>query len=420
MAILAINNNTDKINELISKINSLPVAGSTGGGSAGADGFSPTVAVEETDGGHNIVITDVNGTQTFFVADGATGAKGDTGTGIASITQTTTSTIDGGTNIITATLTDGRTSMFEIKNGSGGSSSSNADTLDNFHAVDFVFDSEFQQYKTSSNTRFEGLESMVGDTSVSKQIETAINSLQDLSNTDILCVSFDFTNNTCSHSASEIIEAADSNKVVTSTFGDYWGQSVAGDKAFFQYMEMNSASMFVADITVNEDKSFTVEEKYNNTICAIYTEDNTASHNSTDINDIINNSNYDIRLYYQGAVFDYQFSDDSGLAYFISNQSNGDVRATLIATIDVDANVSVIPVLEPFIPVPEETDSGKVLIADSDGKVSWENNPGKTLTEHLAQEDMILSSRQYGDKLPGEDGEPYTHVAGRIFFKKVT
>ena len=40
----------------------------------------------------------------------------------------------------------------------------------------------------------------------------------------------------------------------------------------------------------------------------------------------------------------------------------------------------------------------------------------KTLSEHLTEEDMILSPRQYGDKLPGEDGEPYTHVAGRIFF----
>lgn len=45
---------------------------------------------------------------------------------------------------------------------------------------------------------------------------------------------------------------------------------------------------------------------------------------------------------------------------------------------------------------------------------------GKTLTQHLAEEDMILSSRQYGDKLPGEDGEPYTHVPGRIFFLKVS
>jgi hypothetical protein len=29
----------------------------------------------------------------------------------------------------------------------------------------------------------------------------------------------------------------------------------------------------------------------------------------------------------------------------------------------------------------------------------------------------ILTSDFYGPKLPGEDGEPYTHVKGRIFFK---
>ena len=47
------------------------------------------------------------------------------------------------------------------------------------------------------------------------------------------------------------------------------------------------------------------------------------------------------------------------------------------------------------------------------------DNGVKTLSEHLTEEMMILSNLQYGDKLPGEDGEPYTHVEGRIFFKRV-
>lgn len=38
---------------------------------------------------------------------------------------------------------------------------------------------------------------------------------------------------------------------------------------------------------------------------------------------------------------------------------------------------------------------------------------GKTLTEHLAEEMMVLTSLQYGDTLP-DPGTP-----GRIFFKKV-
>lgn len=45
---------------------------------------------------------------------------------------------------------------------------------------------------------------------------------------------------------------------------------------------------------------------------------------------------------------------------------------------------------------------------------------GKTLTEHLTEEMMVLTSLQYGDTLPGENGEEYTHVQGRIFFKRVT
>lgn len=52
---------------------------------------------------------------------GATGATGATGVGIASVTQTTASSADGGSNIWTVKLTDGTTSGFTVKNGSKGS-----------------------------------------------------------------------------------------------------------------------------------------------------------------------------------------------------------------------------------------------------------------------------------------------------------
>lgn len=45
--------------------------------------------------------------------------------GISSIEQTTTSNADGGSNIVTATLTDGTTSIFIVKNGSKGSTGTN-------------------------------------------------------------------------------------------------------------------------------------------------------------------------------------------------------------------------------------------------------------------------------------------------------
>lgn len=55
------------------------------------------------------------------IPSGKDGADGQDGVGIESVVQTTTSTEDGGTNVVTVTKTDGTTSTFSIKNGSKGS-----------------------------------------------------------------------------------------------------------------------------------------------------------------------------------------------------------------------------------------------------------------------------------------------------------
>lgn len=52
--------------------------------------------------------------------DGRDGIDGVNGVGVASIVQTTTSTVSGGTNVITATLTNGEQSTFDIMNGLAG------------------------------------------------------------------------------------------------------------------------------------------------------------------------------------------------------------------------------------------------------------------------------------------------------------
>lgn len=49
------------------------------------------------------------------------GEPGEDGVGIATIQQTTTSTADGGSNIVTVTLTNGSKQTFTVKNGSKGS-----------------------------------------------------------------------------------------------------------------------------------------------------------------------------------------------------------------------------------------------------------------------------------------------------------
>ena len=59
---------------------------------------------------------------------GATGPAGADGVGIQSVEQTTTSTDDGGTNIITVTKTDGTSSAFMVRNGSKGSTGATGKT----------------------------------------------------------------------------------------------------------------------------------------------------------------------------------------------------------------------------------------------------------------------------------------------------
>lgn len=81
------------------------------------------------DGGNNVITATLdNGTtETFNIKNGSKGSaggKGDTGAagvGIKSVVQTTTSSADGGNNVITVTKTDGTTSTFAVKNGSKGS-----------------------------------------------------------------------------------------------------------------------------------------------------------------------------------------------------------------------------------------------------------------------------------------------------------
>jgi hypothetical protein len=100
----------------------------------GKDGTSVMVAsVSESnvDGGNNVVtfsdgktVTIKNGNKG---TDGKTPVKGvdyvdgTNGVGIQSVEQTTTSTADGGSNVITVTKTDGSKSTFAVKNGSKGS-----------------------------------------------------------------------------------------------------------------------------------------------------------------------------------------------------------------------------------------------------------------------------------------------------------
>lgn len=86
--------------------------------------------------------------------------------GITSIVQTTTSTADGGTNVVTATLSDGTTSTFSIKNGAKGSTGAKGDTGDsgNFYfsnktvaVADWVADTTYEDYPVKATVTCTGV-----------------------------------------------------------------------------------------------------------------------------------------------------------------------------------------------------------------------------------------------------------------------
>lgn len=100
-------------------------------GAAGKDGTSVSVknvSTSNADGGSNVVtfsdgktVTIKNGSKGSQGSQGPAGEQGPAGVGIKSVVQTTTSTADGGSNVITVTDTSGATSTFTVKNGSKGS-----------------------------------------------------------------------------------------------------------------------------------------------------------------------------------------------------------------------------------------------------------------------------------------------------------
>ena len=138
--------------------------GQNGEDGVGIESVVQTTTSTEDEGNNIVTVTLTDGTTSTFTVQngskgstGATGAqgpagedgekgdkgdKGDTGVGVESIEQTTTSHESGGTNIITATLTDGTTSEFYIKNGEagggGGGGTSNYNDLTNKPSINNI------------------------------------------------------------------------------------------------------------------------------------------------------------------------------------------------------------------------------------------------------------------------------------------
>ena len=99
-----------------------PVIIGSGSGGTGADGvtFTPSVSAD------GVISWTNDGGKDNPAPVNIKGNSGTDGVGIQSVVQTTTSTADGGDNIITVTLTNGNTATFTVKNGSKGSDGSSA------------------------------------------------------------------------------------------------------------------------------------------------------------------------------------------------------------------------------------------------------------------------------------------------------
>lgn len=90
-----------------------------------------TLAATSLAAGSTPTVSLSSGTLTFGIPKGdkgATGSAGPQGVSVSKVEQTTTSTADAGTNVITVTLSNGTKSTFNVKNGSKGSTGPKGDT----------------------------------------------------------------------------------------------------------------------------------------------------------------------------------------------------------------------------------------------------------------------------------------------------
>ena len=92
----------------------------------GADGNGIASAVLNAD--YTLTLNFTDGTS--YTTPSIRGDKGADGVSIASVQQTTTSAADGGTNVVTVTLSNGQKATFEVKNGKQGSKGDKGDPGD--------------------------------------------------------------------------------------------------------------------------------------------------------------------------------------------------------------------------------------------------------------------------------------------------
>lgn len=120
-------NNNAELQAILEMANDLPVAVSTAPQTltdeekAQARENIGALAESELQSAVDDALAQAKASGEFDGKDGVDGKNGSDGVGIKSVVQTTTSSLDGGSNVITVTKTDDTTSTFTVKNGREGS-----------------------------------------------------------------------------------------------------------------------------------------------------------------------------------------------------------------------------------------------------------------------------------------------------------
>lgn len=236
---------------------------------------------------------------------------------------------------------------------------------------------------------------------------------------EVLNVRWDNETERYSHTASEIISAANDGKtiIVDNDLGViFTGES--NGAAEFCYSYLTSENCIVKGYFYILDDGSRADDGYGygtSTVNVLYLRYTEGELNEEQFNYIMcgvwNNNGLAV-ISHNDEVYKFDSYDENNV-YFVHTFCNIDTRYINTIAISNEGVISYFSRTEPIIPVLAEPEGGEVLTMSNSGNVSWEKPSEKTLAEMLREEDLILTEGlHYGDELPPAG------TKGRLFFLK--
>ena len=209
----------------------------------------------------------------------------------------------------------------------------------------------------------------------------------------IFHIHFDYENSTSSHSSTEVIEAIKSGMQIVADENYFlnvgWYSEEDNFVKFIEFFIYDGGDISITYITLTNNTINTEMRRHIRASYIVTVDNNVASTSVEYINQITQEEQCVVKLYYNGCMYDYQFSVGDYYCYFICDLSTAKLKATSIIIIDRNRNVTQTTINEPIVYIPEQSDVGKVLIAGENGNVywgdisnnvSWSNVSGKPTT----------------------------------------